>query len=165
MLTHGHLDHCGWLPRLVSQGFKGKIYCSSPTKDIAKLILLDSAKIQEEETRKANERKYSKHEVAEPLYTIIEAQQVFPLFRVIKTNESFFLDAEIEARFSNAGHILGACSVELKIEDKTLVFSGDIGRDNDVLMYSPTKPTINEQWKNYPMQERLLIWEVVDGNC
>ncbi len=140
LLTHGHLDHCGWLPRLVSQGFKGKIYCSSPTKDIAKLILLDSAKIQEEEARKANEGKYSKHELAEPLYTIIEAQQVFPLFRVIKTNESFFLDAEIEARLTNAGHILGACSVELKLEDKTLVFSGDIGRDNDVLMYPPTKP-------------------------
>lgn len=141
LLTHGHLDHCGWLPRLVSQGFKGKIFCSIPTKDIAKLILLDSAKIQEEEARKANEGKYSKHQVAEPLYTIIEAQQVFPLFRGIKTNESFFLDAEIEACFSNAGHILGACSVELKLEHKTLVFSGDIGRDNDVLMYAPTKPT------------------------
>lgn len=140
LLTHGHLDHCGWLPRLVNQGFKGKIYCSGPTKEITKLILLDSAKIQEEDARLANERKFSKHELAEPLYTVEQAKQVFPLFRVVKTNESVPLDAEISAVFVNAGHILGACSIELHLENKILVFSGDIGRDNDVLMYPPTKP-------------------------
>ena len=141
LLTHGHLDHCGWLPRLVDQGFKGKIYCTSPTKDIAKLILLDSAKIQEEEAEKANEGKYSKHEIAEPLYNVAQAERVFPLFRVIKINEPVPLDAEIEAVYTNAGHILGACSIALTLENKTLVFSGDIGRDNDVLMHPPTKPT------------------------
>ncbi len=140
LLTHGHLDHCGWLPRLVNQGFKGKIYCSGPTKEITKLILLDSAKIQEEDARLANEKKFSKHEVAEPLYTVEQAKQVFPLFRVVKTNESVPLDAEISAVFVNAGHILGACSIELHLENKILVFSGDIGRDNDVLMFPPTKP-------------------------
>jgi metallo-beta-lactamase family protein len=140
LLTHGHLDHCGWLPRLVDQGFKGKIYCTSPTKDIAKLILLDSAKIQEEEAFKANNEHYSKHEIAEPLYDVKQAEAVFPLFRVIKTNEKIALDAEISAVFTNAGHIIGACSIELKLENKTLVFSGDIGRDNDVLMYPPRKP-------------------------
>jgi metallo-beta-lactamase family protein len=140
LLTHGHLDHCGWLPRLVNQGFKGKIYCSGPTKEITKLILLDSAKIQEEDARLANEKKFSKHEVAEPLYTVEQAKQVFPLFRIVKTNESVPLDAEISAVFVNAGHILGACSIELHLENKILVFSGDIGRDNDVLMYPPTKP-------------------------
>ena len=140
LLTHGHLDHCGWLPRLVNQGFKGKIYCTSPTKDITKLILLDSAKIQEEEANKANEEHYSKHEIAEPLYTVEQVEEVFPLFRVIKTNESIPLDAEISAVYTNAGHIIGACSIELTLENKTLVFSGDIGRDNDLLMYPPTKP-------------------------
>lgn len=140
LLTHGHLDHCGWLPRLVNQGFKGKIYCSGPTKEITKLILLDSAKIQEEDARLANEKKFSKHEIAEPLYTVEQAKQVFPLFRVVKTNESVPLDAEISAVFVNAGHILGACSIELHLENKILIFSGDIGRDNDVLMYPPTKP-------------------------
>ena len=140
LLTHGHLDHCGWLPRLVNQGFEGKIYCTSPTAAIAKLILLDSAKIQEEEAERANKKHYSKHEKAEPLYNVIQAEKVFPLFRVLKTNEEVLLDPEISAVFRNAGHIIGACSIELKLEGKTLVFSGDIGRDDDVLMYPPIKP-------------------------
>jgi metallo-beta-lactamase family protein len=140
LLTHGHLDHCGWLPRLVDQGFKGKIYCSGPTKEIAELILLDSGKIHEEEAEKANKEKYSKHEVAEALYDVEQARKVFPHFRVVKTNEAVPLDAEISAVFVNAGHIIGVCSIELMLQNKTLVFSGDIGRDNDVLMYPPTKP-------------------------
>jgi len=140
LLTHGHLDHCGWLPRLVNQGFTGKIYCTRPTKEIAKLILLDSAKIQEEEANKANKGHYSKHKIAEPLYTVLQAERVLPHFRVIKPNEQIILDPEISAVFSNAGHIIGACSIELNLENKTLVFSGDIGRDNDVLMFPPTKP-------------------------
>ena len=140
LLTHGHLDHCGWLPRLVNQGFEGKIYCTSPTAAIAKLILLDSAKIQEEEAERANKEHYSKHENAEPLYNVIQAEKVTPHFRVLKTNEEVLLDPEISAVFRNAGHIIGACSIELKLEGKTLVFSGDIGRDDDVLMYPPIKP-------------------------
>ncbi|MBL7887407.1 MAG: MBL fold metallo-hydrolase [Flavobacterium sp.] len=140
LLTHGHLDHCGWLPRLVSQGFEGKIYCTSPTKDIAKLILFDSAKIQEEEANQANQGKYSKHEIAEPLYTVEQVEKVIPLFKVVKPNEEITLDAEISAVFTNAGHILGACTIQLHLEGKTLVFSGDIGRDDDVLMFPPTQP-------------------------
>lgn len=140
LLTHGHLDHCGWLPRLIDQGFNGKIYCTRPTAAITKLILLDSAKIQEEEANKANKEHYSKHEIAEPLYTIKQAEAVFQHFRVIKTNEQILLDAEISAVFTNAGHIIGACSIELNVENKILVFSGDIGRDNDILMFPPTKP-------------------------
>lgn len=140
LLTHGHLDHCGWLPRLVHQGFSGKIYCTAPTAAIAKLILLDSAKIQEEEAEQANQEHYSKHEVAEPLYDVAQAEAVFPKFRIVKPNHSVALDAEISAVFTNAGHILGACSITLEIENKTLVFSGDIGRDDDVLLFAPTKP-------------------------
>lgn len=140
LLTHGHLDHCGWLPRLVNQGFKGKIYCTSPTKDIAKLILLDSAKIQEEDANKANQEHFSKHEKAEALYTTEQVEAVLPLFRVIKPNEVVNLDAEISAVYTNAGHIIGACSIALSLENKILVFSGDIGRDNDAMLYAPVKP-------------------------
>lgn len=140
LLTHGHLDHCGWLPRLVEQGFTGKIYCTSPTKAVAELVLLDSAKIQEEEANKANKEHYCKHEKAEPLYTVAQAQAVLPLFKVIQPNISTVIANDIAAVFSSAGHIIGACSITLTLEGKTLVFSGDIGRDDDVLMFPPLKP-------------------------
>lgn len=140
LLTHGHLDHCGWLPRLVAQGFNGKIYCTSPTKDVAKLVLLDSAKIQEEEAEFANKGKYSKHEIAEPLYTVEQTEKTLSLFKVIEIGKQIALDAEINDVFFNAGHIIGACSIELTLENKRLVFSGDIGRNNDVLMFSPVRP-------------------------
>ncbi|WP_406843289.1 MBL fold metallo-hydrolase RNA specificity domain-containing protein [Flavobacterium soyae] len=142
LLTHGHLDHCGWLPRLISQGFKGKIYCTAPTKSIAKLVLLDSAKIQEEEAYKANEEQYSKHTQAEPLYTIQQAQDVTSFLKVIQPNTPVVVANDITAVFESSGHIIGACSITLTLEGKTLVFSGDIGRDDDVLMFPPTKPTM-----------------------
>ncbi|MCD9574085.1 MBL fold metallo-hydrolase RNA specificity domain-containing protein [Flavobacterium soyae] len=141
LLTHGHLDHCGWLPRLIDQGFKGKIYCTGPTKAVAELVLMDSAKIQQEEADRANREHYSKHTPAEPLYTVQQAECVFPFFKVIYTNESVVIANEITAVFSNAGHIIGACSITLNLEGKTLVFSGDIGRDDDVLMFAPQKPS------------------------
>ena len=96
LLTHGHLDHCGWFTRLVNQGFSVEIYCTRPKKDMRKRILLNSALIQEEEVKNGNERKYSKHEIAEPLNTVDRAKKVFPFFRVIKTNEPILLDAQIE---------------------------------------------------------------------
>lgn len=140
LLTHGHLDHSGWLPRLVNQGFKGAIYCTKPTMDITKLIVMDSAKIQEEEAERANKDKYSKHEVAEALYTVEQAEQIFPLFQVIEPNKSIEILDEISVKFTNAGHIIGACSIELTIENKIFMFSGDLGRDDDALMFPPTKP-------------------------
>lgn len=140
ILTHGHLDHCGWLPKLVADGFKGKIFCTAPTKEITKLILLDSAKIQEEEAEKANKELYSKHNPALPLYTIKDAEKVFPLFRVVEKDIPIVLNDGFSFTFFYASHILGACSVSLQVEEKILVFSGDIGQDDDVLLYPPVKP-------------------------
>lgn len=140
LLTHGHLDHCGWLPKLVKEGFNGKIFCTSPTKQIAKLILLDSAKIQEEEAERANKEHYSKHDPAEPLYTIAEAEKVFPLFKVVDKELEVKLTDDIFFSFFYASHIIGACSIELHVGDKILIFSGDLGQDDDVLLYPAVKP-------------------------
>ncbi|PIF71341.1 MBL fold metallo-hydrolase [Flavobacterium sp. 2] len=144
LLTHGHLDHCGWLPRLVAQGFTGKIYCTSPTRDVAKLVLLDSAKIQEEEANKANKEHYSKHEKAEPLYTLEQAEAVIPYFKIVQPDISTDISSDITTTYTGAGHIIGACTITLILEGKTLVFSGDIGRDDDVLMFPPTKPILGD---------------------
>jgi metallo-beta-lactamase family protein len=140
LLTHGHLDHCGWLPKLVKEGFNGKIFCTSPTKQIAKLILLDSAKIQEEEAERANKEHYSKHDPAEPLYTIAKAEKVFPLFKVVDKELEVKLTDDIFFSFFYASHIIGACSIELHVGDKILIFSGDLGQDDDVLLYPAVKP-------------------------
>lgn len=140
ILTHGHLDHCGWLPLLVKQGFTGKIFCTAPTKEITKLILSDSAKIQEEEAEKPNKEHYSKHNPAEPLYTLEEAERVFSLLKIVNPNEEIKLSNTVSFHFFYASHILGACSISMKIEDKTLVFSGDVGQDDDVLLFPPIKP-------------------------
>lgn len=141
ILTHGHLDHCGWLPLLIKNGFQGKIYCSAPTKEIVKLILSDSAKIQEEEAEKANKENYSKHHPAEPLYNLLDAEKVFPRLKVVHLEEQIKLTENVSFSLFYASHILGACSILLNVNDERLVFSGDIGQDDDVLLFPPTKPT------------------------
>ncbi len=140
LLSHGHLDHTGYLPLLVKQGFKGNIYASEPTVDIAKLILLDSGKIQAEDAARANTFHYSKHKPAKPLYTVKEAEAVFPLFAPQPEDQWLALFPEISFRFRYNGHILGSAFIEFQIAGKKIVFSGDLGRDNDPLLFNPKKP-------------------------
>ena len=140
LLTHGHLDHTGYLPRLVKDGFKGQIWGTVPTLQVAKIILEDSARIQEEDAKRANENGSSKHHPAVPLYDMTDVEKTLPNFYAQQLDQWIKIDADIECRFGYNGHIIGASFIELKIEEKTIVFSGDIGRENDFLMYPPQKP-------------------------
>ncbi|MDW8286552.1 MAG: MBL fold metallo-hydrolase, partial [Flammeovirgaceae bacterium] len=140
ILTHGHLDHVGYLPLLVRQGFKGTIYANEPTIEIAKLVLLDSARIQEEDAIRANENGYSKHHPARPLYTTDDVKAVFPLFQPCTMSEWQDLGGSFAFRFRPNAHILGSSFVELRLENTLLVASGDVGRTEDQLMFPAEKP-------------------------
>lgn len=140
LLTHAHLDHTGYLPLLVKHGFAGTINGTSPTMMIAEIILKDSAKIQEEDAERANKFRYSKHKPALPLYGLPEVENTLPLFQPQPLNQWLQINEHISYRFRYNGHIIGATFIELQIGDKTLVFSGDIGREIDPLLYPPEKP-------------------------
>jgi len=145
LLTHGHLDHVGYLPRLLKEGFKGKIIGTAPTLAIAEIILKDSAKIHEEDAQKANKEKYTKHNPALPFYTTIDAEKTLQLFQVEMIDKWVTLSENISYRFQFNGHILGATYIDLDINGKRFVFSGDIGRQNDYLLENPKKP----EWADY----------------
>lgn len=140
LLTHGHLDHTGYLPRLVKQGFNGEIIGTAPTLEITKIILLDSAKIHEEDAERANKEKYTKHHPARPFYTVLDAERAIKMFKSAQKDLWINISEDIKYRFKYNGHIIGATFIELEIFGKTLVFSGDIGRSNDLLLFPPEKP-------------------------
>lgn len=140
LLTHGHLDHVGYLPRLVKAGFNKKIMASKPTLEVAKIILEDSAKIQEEDAEKANKGHYSKHHPALPLYDLRDVEKTIPLFQKQPINKWINIVEGIKVRFRYNGHILGATFIELEMAGKVFVFSGDIGRQKDLLLHPPEKP-------------------------
>lgn len=143
VISHAHIDHTGYLPRLVKEGFKGSIYCTEPTADLMKILLLDSARLQEEEAAYAKKRGYSKHENPQPLYKAEDAKLVFPLINDYAYNVRIKIHDRVDIVFRNAGHLLGAAITEIFIhgdrETKTIVFSGDLGRNHDALMIEPSK--------------------------
>lgn len=140
LLTHAHLDHTGYLPKLIKSGFKRSIWGTTPTIEIAKIILKDSAKIHEEAAKQANKEGYSKHSPALPLYNLSDVEKTIQHFKVIQSREWIPLFEGIKVRFQYNGHILGATFIELDIEGKRMVFSGDIGRESDRLLSAPKRP-------------------------
>jgi len=140
VLTHAHIDHSGCLPLLVKQGFNGPVYCTPATQALCRILLPDAGHLQEEDARYANQKGFSKHHPALPLYTVEDAKNSLGRLRSLELDTTAHLAPGIALRFSPAGHILGAASVELQIDGKRLVFSGDVGRPNDPLMHAPRSP-------------------------
>lgn len=137
VLTHAHLDHSGYLPVLVRAGFRGAIYCTAATSKLLGLLLPDSARLQEEEAEFANRRRFSKHAPARPLYTEADAQVALQRLHPIDWLKPITLASGITASFSPAGHLLGAASVLIASASTRVLFSGDVGRPDDLLMRPP----------------------------
>lgn len=135
VLTHAHLDHCGWIPRLVKEGFRGPIYATQPTIDLCSVVLPDSGHLQEEDAAYYNKRKVSKHDPALPLYTLKEAQDCLKYFKPVMVGQTTQLSPELALRFVRAAHILGSCMAEVTLQtnghSRRLLFTGDIGRVRD----------------------------------
>lgn len=138
VLTHAHLDHSGYLPLLVKNGFRGKIYCSAATYDLCKIILPDSGHLLEEEAAYANKHGFSKHAPALPLYTEEDAEHALKFFTPVSFGKQFAVGGGLNAALMRAGHILGAAMVSLTDGATTLTFSGDLGRPNDPIMLPPS---------------------------
>jgi metallo-beta-lactamase family protein len=136
VLTHAHLDHSGYLPLLVKNGFRGKIYCTQATKELCRILLLDSGHIQEEEARRANKHGYSKHKPAFPLYTRADAEAVLLQFNAIPFHQDFIVGG-ISFRFNRAGHIFGAATLLARYQGVSILFSGDLGRSSGPCVAPP----------------------------
>jgi len=181
LLTHAHLDHCGLLPKLVKEGFKGKIYCTAATSEIAQIILLDSAHIQEEDAKyklKRHKREGRKGSYpVEPLYTTAEAEACFPQFSTVKYKKPIEIGAGVEATFCDAGHVLGSSIIRVKVsqdgQDRTVIFSGDIGRPDRPIVQDPSiveqadyvlvESTYGDRVHEGPEDTKKLIAEVINS--
>ncbi|NLF18523.1 MAG: MBL fold metallo-hydrolase, partial [Lentisphaerae bacterium] len=142
LLTHGHLDHCGRLPLLAKAGYRGPVLCTEATREIAALILRDSAHVQEQDLNRTNRRRErAGQEPLEPLYTAADVEAILTQFRAVPYGERLTVAPGIEARFVDAGHLIGSASIELLVHEsgrrRQVVFSGDLGRSNAPLMRDP----------------------------
>ncbi|HQR81172.1 MAG TPA: MBL fold metallo-hydrolase [Actinomycetota bacterium] len=140
VVSHAHLDHCGYLPALVRQGFNGRIVLTADTAALAEIVLRDSAKLQEEDAKYAASRGYSKHRTPKPLYDADDVERTLPLFSVTEFGAEVEVAEGITARLQPAGHILGSTSPVIKAGETTVAFSGDLGRPNHPLLHPPAPP-------------------------
>jgi len=137
LLTHAHIDHSGYIPALMKGGFKGPIFTSSGTLDLCSVLLPDSGYLQEEDARYANRKHFSKHSPALPLYTEADARKSLGLFKPVSMNNTFEITSGVTATFTPVGHILGASAIRVSAKGKTITFSGDVGRSDDLVMKPP----------------------------
>ena len=181
LLTHAHLDHCGLLPKLVKEGFKGKIYCTDATAEIARIILLDSAKLQEEDAeykkkRHKKEKRKSPRPIV-PLYSMADAEACFPHFRDITYKTPVAIRPGVEATFCDAGHVLGSSIIKIKVrqngQERSVLFSGDIGRPHRPIVRDPSlvdeadyilvESTYGDRVHKGPEDTKKLIGEVINS--
>jgi len=139
VLTHAHLDHSGYLPLLVKNGYKGPVFCTAATADLCGILLPDSGHLQEEDARYANRRGFSKHHPALPLYTQDDAKRCLSQLKPVEFDRSANIKPGIDIRLLQGGHILGAAMVEMRCEGRAVLFSGDLGRPNDLVMKPPAR--------------------------
>lgn len=137
VLTHAHLDHSGYLPLLVREGFVGHVYASAGTRDLCRILLPDSGHIQEEDAAFANRHQTTKHDTALPLYTRQDALDALPLIKAVAFDKAFAPMPGWKVSLSAAGHILGASSVLVEVAGRRILFSGDLGRPDDLIMSPP----------------------------
>lgn len=139
ILTHAHIDHSGYLPRLMMNGFRGPVFVTPATLDLCSIMLLDSAHLHEEDARYANRKGFSKHTPALPLYTVAAAEKAMGLFKKIEFDSPFSPVPDVKATFYRVGHILGAACVKIEIDGESILFSGDVGRPTDPILRPPVK--------------------------
>jgi metallo-beta-lactamase family protein len=145
LLTHAHIDHTGYLPRLVRHGFRGPVYCSRGTADLLRILLPDSARLQEEEADYRNRHKITKHTPALPLYTEQDAREALKLLQIVPNNGTpVTVTPDITAEFRIAGHILGSSHVLVNVEGdgetRRILFSGDLGKYSQPIIRDPERP-------------------------
>src|SRR3954471_6766215 len=138
ILTHAHLDHCGYLPRLVAGGFRGRVFCTSGTQDLCKIVLPDAGRLQEEDANYANRHGYSKHQPALPLYRETDAFRAISQLQPCGYDRTFPVAPGIEVEFVNAGHLLGSSYVRMHAAGTTVLFGGDLGRFGRPVLPDPT---------------------------
>jgi metallo-beta-lactamase family protein len=139
VLTHAHIDHSGWLPLLVRGGFKGKIWCTQATLDLCRILLIDCAHLLEEEAEYANRHGTSRHRPALPLYTQQDARRCLKHFHAVRCGKSFEVVAGLQALLQPSGHMIGSAFVRLDDGHRSILFSGDIGRPEDLVLKPPTQ--------------------------
>jgi metallo-beta-lactamase family protein len=154
LLTHAHIDHSGYIPLLIKQGFKGKIYCTKATFELCRVLLPDSGYLQEEDAKRANLYHYSKHSPALPLYTEEDAEKSLKYFEIIEFDQVYDFFKPLKITWHRAGHILGASWIDIKSPQQNIIFSGDLGRPRDPIMRAP----------EHPKACRTLVIESTYGN-